>query len=233
MRKSRILALAILVASGGNTFAADMPLPPIPPVVQRAPIEESLSGWYLRGDLGYRFMMSGSVSSLIAPNPTNNRIEDAFAVGLGAGYKWSWFRSDITFDYALPVTYRGDTPGFSPDFSSKVQSATALANIYFDLGTWYGMTPYVGGGVGGAYVRSTEFVSSSLPTAAVTGERWNLAWAAMGGFAYCFSPNFLVDIGYRYLDQGQATTGLTSAGDQLTVKNLTSHEVRAGFRWAM
>lgn len=235
MRKIEWLAIAVLTTSGGTAFAADMPqrLPPPPPIVQAAPVVETNSGWYLRGDFGYRFSDVGSVTSAIAPNPTNNRIEDAFAIGLGAGYKWSWFRTDLTLDYAFPVKYYGDTPGFSPDFSAKVQTTTGLANVYFDLGTWYGITPYIGGGVGGAYVRATDFVSASLPTAAVTSERWNFAWAGMAGFAYCFTSNFLVDIGYRYLDQGQIVTGVTTAGDSLTMKNLTSHEVRAGVRWAL
>jgi opacity protein-like surface antigen len=55
----------------------------------------------------------------------------------------------------------------------------------------------------------------------------------MAGISYCFTQNLIVDIGYRYLDQGQVKTGLTGAGDQLTLKDLTAHEIRAGFRWAM
>jgi opacity protein-like surface antigen len=233
MRRIHLAAIGSLLMSG-SALAADLPprLPPAPPVVQ-APIEPVSSGWYFRGDFGYRFNQPGSVTSAIAPNPTNNRIDDAFAIGLGAGYKWSWFRTDLTFDYAFPVTYRGDTPGFAPDFSAKIQSVTGLANFYVDMGTWSGMTPYIGAGLGGAYVRTTGFVSASAPAVEVSGDRWNFAWAAMAGIAYCFTQNFMVDVGYRYLDQGQATTGLTALGDQLTVKNLTSHEIRAGVRWSL
>lgn len=233
MRRIDLVAIGSLLMSG-SALAADLPprLPPLPPVVQAAP-EPVSSGWYFRGDFGYRFNEAGSVASSIAPNPTNNRINDAFAIGLGAGYKWSWFRTDLTFDYAFPVSYRGDTPGFSPDFSAKIQSVTGLANFYADLGTWSGLTPYIGAGLGGSYMRTTSFASASAPAAEVTGDRWNFAWAAMAGIAYCFTQNFLVDVGYRYLDQGQATTGLTALGDQLNMKNITSHEVRAGVRWAL
>jgi opacity protein-like surface antigen len=233
MRRIELVAIGSLVMSG-TALAADLPprLPPLPPVVQAAP-EPVSSGWYFRGDAGYRFNGAGSVSSAIAPDPTNNRINDAFAIGMGAGYKWSWFRTDLTIDYAFSANYRGDTPGFSPDFSAKIQSATGLANFYVDLGTWSGLTPYIGGGLGGAYVRTSAFSSASLPTLEVSSDRWNFAWAAMAGIAYCFTQNFLVDVGYRYLDQGHVSTGMTTLGDQLTLKNLTAHEVRAGVRWSL
>jgi len=238
MGKMKIVAIAtvsaLLPAAAAN--AADLPprLPPLPPIVQKAPIiEEMPSGWYLRGDFGYRFNMPGTVTSAIAPDPTGNRIDDAFALGLGVGYKWSWFRSDLTFDYAFSSSYSGNTPGFTPDFTAKIQSVTGLANVYADLGTWSGITPYIGGGFGGAYLRASDFVSASVPVAGVSSDRWNFAWAAMGGFSYSITQNLLFDLGYRYLDQGKAVTGLSSAGDQLTIKNLTSHELRAGVRWAM
>jgi opacity protein-like surface antigen len=232
MRKIDLIVLGSLLMPG-SALAADLPprLPP-PPIVT-APVEPVSSGWYFRGDFGYRFNKIGTVSSAIAPDPTNNRFNDAFALGLGAGYKWSWFRTDLTFDYAFPASYSGDTPGFSPDFTAKVQSSTVLANVYFDLGTWGGFTPYLGGGLGGAYLRTTNFASASLPTAEVSSDRWNFAWAAMAGVSYCFTQNLLLDIGYRYLDQGKISTGITTAGDQLSFGNLTSHEIRAGVRWAL
>jgi len=230
--KLSFAAIASVLVSGTASFAADMPMNLPPPPVVTAPVE-TLSGWYVRGDIGYRFQDTGSVTSAIAPNPTNNRIDDAFAIGVGVGYKWSWFRTDITADYGFSSKYSGDTAGFTPDFTAKVQTTTVLANGYFDLGTWYGFTPYVGAGVGGAYVQTSDFLSASAPAAAVSSDRWNFAWAAMAGVSYCFTPNLILDIGYRYLDQGQVKTGLTSLGDQLTFKDLTAQEIRAGFRWAM
>jgi opacity protein-like surface antigen len=233
MSKSRIAAAAIaaMLMPGSAALAADMPMGlPTPPVI--AP-DADLFGWYLRGDLGYRLQSAGSVASAGAVS-TNNRIDDAFAVGLGIGYKWwSWFRIDLTADYAFAGDYKGDTLAAAPDFTAKVRSTTLLANAYVDLGTWSGFTPYLGAGVGGAYVETTDFGSASLPASTVSSSRWNVAWAAMAGFSYAFSQNLLVDIGYRYLNQGQVKTGITGPGDQLTFKDLTAHEIRAGFRWAM
>jgi opacity protein-like surface antigen len=232
MSKSCLSAIAMaLVAVPKLACAADMPMRlPDPPVVMADALS---SGWYVRGDFGYRFQQTGSVTSA-GLTPANNRIDDAFAVGLGVGYKWwSWFRTDLTADYAFASDYRADSSGATPDFTAKVRTTTALANAYVDLGTWYGFTPYLGVGVGGAYVETSDFTSAAAPAAAVSSSRWNIAWAAMAGFSYAFTQNLLVDIGYRYLDQGQVKTGLTGLGDQLTFKDLAAHEIRAGFRWAM
>ena len=60
-----------------------------------------------------------------------------------------WFDSD--FD--------GSTSGIcggvvcaSTDHSSY-SAWLLLANAYADIGTWYGFTPYVGAGIGGAHVQ--------------------------------------------------------------------------------
>lgn len=214
--------------------AADLP-PPLPPAPQlvRAPIEEVASGWYLRGDVGYRFNQIGAVTTITPPNPTGNTLNDPVFLGLGAGYKSAWLRTDLTLDYAFKSNFRGNTPGFTPDYTMKVEVFTALANAYLDLGSWYGFTPYVGAGVGGAYVMTSNFASASLPATSTDGNRWNLAWAGMAGISYCFTPNLLFDIGYRYLDVGRVTSGVDSLGNQLSIKDLSSHEVRAGLRWQL
>jgi len=41
-----------------------------------------------------------------------------------------------------------------PQFSTKIDAVSALANVYLDLGTWAGFTPYIGGGGGMSYLRS-------------------------------------------------------------------------------
>lgn len=239
MKKIRkwAFASAAVIASSQCAFAADLPprLPP-PPIVQAAPIVEIASGWYLRGDLAYRFNVAGSADSALLPDPVNNRIDDTFAIGLGAGYKWNWLRTDVTFDYGFVSNYKGDSAAFTPDYTAKIQTATALANLYFDLGTWWGFTPYIGGGAGAAYVRMTDFASASFPGFSADSNRWNFAWAAMAGFSYCFTPNLLVDIGYRYLDQGEVLSAVLAPApndQQVRVKNLTAHEIRAGIRWAL
>jgi opacity protein-like surface antigen len=100
-----------------------------------------------------------------------------FSGGVGVGYRWNnYLRFDATWDYrtgpggpsqstvVCPYALTGLTSQVPPNpligylyntSNTCVGSAnlnqhdnTVLGNAYFDLGTYYGFTPYVGGGLG-------------------------------------------------------------------------------------
>lgn len=231
---SRLKALAICLAAiapFGVARAADVPMS-LPPLVQRAPVfvEEYQSGWYLRGDLGYRMNDLDGVSAVIGVVPSGNSIDDRFTVGGGAGYKSGWFRMDATVDWAPRASYAALTP----DYRFKVETTTFLANLYLDLGTWYGITPYIGAGAGLSWNRTSDYFSNALLMPNLENQKeitWDFAWAAMGGLTYNLSPNLLVDLSYRYLNLGDAMTPIASNNNQLTVKEMTAQEFRVGLRY--
>jgi opacity protein-like surface antigen len=186
----------------------------------------------------------------------------------------SWLRADLIGDFNKPVvstsssgggavpcvtavnyptsTTTGaivDNPtyangGCTGAYSAKLSSYDVLANIYVDLGKWYGITPYVGAGIGmgfGHYATSSAFTMANGNPYQVTysdayfntsfyqnfnrqssGTYYNFAWALMGGFAIDVFSHTKLDIGYRYRDLG-SVPGLSG--------NLTSQEVRAGVRY--
>ena len=58
------------------------------------------------------------------------------------------------------------------------------------------------------------------------------------GLAYKVTPNFTVELAYRYLDMGDGLTGDLRAFDgtnginnPMTFKNITSHDLKLGVRW--
>ena len=73
-----VAAAAVLVVASGAR-AADYP-PPLPPIVQKAPmvVEEFVSGWYLRGDLGYRLNSVGAATPNFGAVPTGSTIDNSF-----------------------------------------------------------------------------------------------------------------------------------------------------------
>ncbi|MBI4274534.1 MAG: porin family protein [Rhizobiales bacterium] len=228
-----VFAAALTTTLATNGQAADAPsMAPLPPIIQAppSPVIEFTSGWYLRGDIGYRFNNLGTVTALIGPNPTNNTIDDGILLGVGGGYKSGWFRADVTLDHGGQITYEG-TRSLPNDYKAKVDSYTVLFNVYFDLGTWSGFTPYIGGGIGGSFLRGRDFarVNTTIPRDGF--ERWNLGWAWMAGVSSAISPSVVIDVGYRYIDLGDATTNFDSTNNQLFLNNLTAHEVRIGARY--
>jgi opacity protein-like surface antigen len=200
-------ALAVAAATSlsipsGIATAADAP----PPIVQAPPVPwvELGSDWYLRGDFNYRMF---DVSGASGP-------EDAAGLGIGVGYNFSsWLRGDLTLDYQFGSRFSvNDSPLVA---GAKLWSSALFANGYIDLGTWYGVTPYVGAGVGTAY----NYLADE--------GRWNFAYALMLGAAYNLSTNLSVDFGYRYADLGSAIALNGSLVD------VTAHEFRVGFRYKL
>ncbi|KAB2885622.1 MAG: porin family protein [Pseudorhodoplanes sp.] len=233
---SRSLGLglsAMIVVAAGAARAADAP-PLLPPAVIERPgtfVEEFRSGWYLRGDIGYRLNQVDGVEAKRTPYPFGGDYENNFSFGGGGGYKSGWFRFDVTGDWSPSTLYRASTSAAVNDYQTKIETFTALGNLYLDLGTWGGFTPYIGGGLGAALLRTTDYVGISYPIANYEkASRWNFAWALTGGFSFNLAPNLLLDASYRWLDLGDATTTLSNA-NQLTIKDITAHEFRVGLRY--
>jgi opacity protein-like surface antigen len=234
-----LLGLASAAALGAAAHAADMPDNWNPgPYVRPVPHSfELVSGWYLRGDAGYRL---NHVSSFEAPAATitNVKYTDSLGLTFGAGYKYQWFRSDLTIDYGTKVgASASSTSGASqPQFTMKVETLTALANLYMDLGTWWGFTPYLGGGAGVSYLKARHYNdTSSVINQAVTNDGTTFSWAAMAGVSYQVNTRFIVDLGYRHLSLGDiaSSTGSNSPSDRTRWQGLSTDEVRLGVRFLL
>ena len=91
--------------------AADAPEPfftPAQPVV----VQEFASGWYIRGDIGYRMNSVGGASTFFSDPMTSTSIDDTAVFGFGGGYKAGWFRADLTVTFVAhkPGLLRGAGP---------------------------------------------------------------------------------------------------------------------------
>ena len=144
-------------------------------------------------------------------------------------------------------------PGQAFDVYTGDHSAIVLlANAYVDLGTWWCLTPFVGGGVGAAYhrisnlqdigINSNGLGASAFGYAPADHTQWNLAWALHAGVAYTVSQNFKMQLAYRYLNMGSVDTaevlcGATGCGTGAgprafyTLKDFTSQDIMLGMRW--
>ena len=147
----------------------------------------------------------------------------------------------MTYDRGTPtrVSITTSLPLNQPQMGAKIRPETVLANAYFDLGSWWGLTPYVGAGAGVARLTTSNFTDSAFSPLIdwQRGKIHNFAWAAMGGVAYQISSRWMIDVGYRYISLGDAvSTDMTvSTNGALTpyFKNITAHETRIGFRFLL
>jgi len=253
--KSFIAAGAAIFLSSA-AFAADMAIAPPP---YAAPVVEDFGGWYLRGDIGFSNQrvdrLNNALDATVTSSVQTNNFNTAGIFGLGVGYRFNnWFRADVTGEY------RGNSQFFGKDvntFPGGVGTDTyhgtksewvVLGNAYVDLGTWWCVTPFIGAGVGGARVSIANFTDAGItniggvtsPSLAFgdSASKWNLAWAVHAGLAYRVTPNFTVELAYRYLDMGDGLTGdlrtfdgTNNINNPTTYKNITSHDLKLGVRW--
>ena len=196
--------------------------------------------------------------------------------GIGVGYIWArnW-RSDVTLDrrstteYKMRGTYQYqqnvvNIPG-PPDYSpvpnvvvngvtsdnTDLKSGVLLFNTYYDWANHSAFTPYIGLGIGLAYVdmqrqhtTSETECDVSVPAAPACTNRagWSgstseakILWAgsAQVGFSYAFTDVTSLDINYRFLYIPSANIDATVNGYQsrITTSEIAEHQLRAGLRW--
>ena len=260
--KSVVAAGAVSLLSQA-AFAADLAIAPSP-MYAPPPVEE-FGGWYLRGDIG---MTNQQLKKLDNPGDPNTALFTSTGLGfdsatlfdLGVGYQFNnWFRADVIGQWRgranfhgsqfAPVGVFGATFTEANNYSGSKSEAVVMANAYFDLGTWWYVTPYVGAGIGGSYNRISGFrddgviinggVLSNSVTYAGDAGKWNFAWALHAGLGYRVTPNVTLELGYSYMNLGDAVTGTTNSFDGVTVvngsgfvmKDITSHDLKLGVRW--
>lgn len=166
--------------------------------------------------------------------------EVVFAVGAVAGYNWKNLplRTDLEYMYRTALNY-SPNPSFTNaavpvKSDSDLNSHSVMANLYWDIGTWNKITPFVGGGMGVA-INTTDTDGTILATGVkknYTQTDAEFTWAAGAGLNYAIMPNWLMDLSYRYVDLGNAGFGdpaPTEAG--ITSKDVTTHELLVGLRY--
>jgi opacity protein-like surface antigen len=250
-----------------------------PPVVvdqapEYVPVEVG-SGWYLRGDIGYAvandvgrytyrtFDGADYGHASFDSNELNNNV----TIGGGFGYRFTdWVRSDFTVDgfredfsgstsSASPCSIIADTGCRSKD-TAEMSAISVMVNGYVDLGTYVGITPYAGAGVGYSYVSWSDLSSkyycvdglATCPDDTFDGSStnggqndWRFTYALMLGAAYDITKNWKIDLGYKYrhIDGGDmfkwdsASAALGATGNQGSDGDLSQQEIKIGLRYEL
>lgn len=132
-------------------------------------------------------------------------------------YNQSSMAQDSRFAGGLPDTVRGD----------QIYRSYML-NGYFDIPTCTPVRPYVGAGIGVASVKNRlEFVD----VGSVTKQKdTSFAWQLSAGLGYSITPHWLLDVGYRYLDNGNSEW-VVNKGKQEIKFDSVEHQMTAGVRY--
>ena len=258
--KNYALAGILAVAASTTAHAADLLPPPPPAPYAPAPVEVG-GGWYLRGDIGMTNQEVDRLSFVPQSEAVLRGIgDDKFEtihsdfdssplVGIGVGYQFNnWIRADVTGEYRGKATFHGlersvDRTGVN-EYSATKSEWVGLVNAYIDLGTWHGLTPFIGAGVGFTRTTIDNFRDIGVADNALAFARdhaeTDLAWALHAGVAYDVTQNFKVEVAYRYLNLGDGKTSTLHRYDAsgspclaVKFKDLESHDLKIGMRWLL
>jgi opacity protein-like surface antigen len=179
---------------------------------------------------------AGVASGFLSPSATqafnNSTLSPSGMIDVGAGYQFNpWFRVDGTFEYrggaGLQSLYTLTDPAspyfggplqYADFYRANVSSFIGLLNGYANLGNWYGISPFIGAGLGLADNNVSGFTDQGFGYADYTslgpaggyfsnGSKTSFAWALMAGLDFNISPNLKLEFGYRYLNYGSIATG--------------------------
>ncbi len=274
MRLRRIVstsAIGLAIALGaqcGIAAAADIIEPPVyeAPEVVPAPV----GGWYLRGDIGMssQQLHGGLSNALFADTDAfdfldSGTFSSAPTFRAGIGYQFNpWFRADATVEYRGKANFSaldryscaGPVPGCadadpttfdgSNQYTANKREWVIMGNAYVDLGSWRGITPYVGAGIGASQNTISSFQDINTPNLGVaygnSASEWNLAWALHAGLGIQVNDRLTLDLGYSYLHLGDAHsgdlityTGTNTVNNPMVFNDLTSHDFKFGLRYAL
>ena len=265
MGSSKVYAtLAGFLAVAASTMtarAADL-LPP-PPMPEPFEVASVGGGWYLRGDVGVSHYDGDKFRNAQVPTAVfsgENFGSGGFA-GAGVGYQFNnWFRADVTGEYRFStgISVRDRDSFFDAAgngitsyerLKGDYSSTLVMLNGYVDLGTWYGVTPFIGAGVGWGHHWLSGFDTSTVNVYAnpaigsgVSGgtvrdaQKDNFAWALHAGIGYDVTQNVKLEVAYRYLNFGDVRTGQIdcfcgAVFQGQRVRDLQAHDIKIGMRW--
>ncbi|MES0208817.1 porin family protein [Mesorhizobium sp. M0028] len=201
------------------------------------------SGWYLRGDVSYLVQKSFKDEDFAFTPASFDEKEDPIFASIGFGYHFNdYLRADLNVGYLpgnkIDVGYNDGTTVASATL--KNYAFSGILNGYVDLGTYVGITPYLGAGIG--VVQSKRRLSASYFTDNANPAddfvlrdnktQYSFAYTLNAGLAYQVSKNVSVDLGYQYFSAPDAEYVTAESLTSFPIrKGINNHQVKVGLRY--
>jgi OmpA-OmpF porin, OOP family len=187
------------------------------------------TGVYLEGYGGYSFPDPVDVSD--ADLDGEVELEEAFLFGGALGYRFPWARIEANVSYRENGVDAVEVEGEPFGGDGETTALVGLINAYLDLDFGLPVHPYVGGGVGAAYLSLDTDDGSPLE---IDDEAGAFAWNLIAGVGYDVTESISLSASYRYLrlagtDFSADVVGI-DIGD-VEVDDVTLHEVLLGLRY--
>ncbi len=179
----------------------------------------------------------------------NLEIDPAAALGGAIGYRWSnlriegfgaWRHHDVDVFEAIQLVTVNEGTGatvtindldrFRGRVSGDTTTIVGMINGIVDIDFALPVVPFVGAGLGAAYVTLNDVSGSvgNVPFELTDDSDMVLAYQALGGVAYPITDQIIVELEYRFLTMTDPEF-TDSLGASIDVEN-DSHNIEVGFR---
>ena len=213
-------------------------------------------GWYLTPKLGVSYFTGDNHVKFDSGigDISKRGHSTRFAGALAIGYDFSDYGAPIRteLEYTTRSSYRTESDRVYPGIvdvpvksQNKVKIQTLMFNAFLDFETDTSFTPYIGAGLGVAFIKGENTVSSpynihrisydggvswtNVNTISTSESERKFAWDLTAGGAWDLTDNLALDLGYRYFNFGKVKTG--DYLDAQTSSGQTAlHEVMLGLR---
>ena len=176
---------------------------------------------YVSGKISYDFnKVNMKEAETTAPELSREKAnKNLFGTHVAYGVQAGYVRGELELNNSRDIKRNYFEGGSVSHF--RLYKHSVMANAYFDYLTCTPWTPYVGAGIGSAYLKA-DYGNTAKSV-------YNLAWQVMAGVAYDINSHWTVDAGYRYADLGRIRQNF---GDG-NVAKLTArdHEIMLGVRY--
>ncbi len=180
--------------------------------------------WYAAFNVGATWNSSLSLSGLGSIRLDNPGLNLSGALGRYLD-DIRVFRLEAEYIYNRSEIENFSGAAASGDFSNS----SFMFNAYYDIRTGTPWTPYLGGGLGAAFLTLEDFVSGAL--AIDDSDNLAFAWQFKAGVTYQLSPTWTANVGYRLYGTDNVTFTTSTGASAGTSGGALTQSAEVGFRF--
>lgn len=190
---------------------------------------DPVPGWYVGGGVGANFAHNSK-----AHNPSGDRtIEyDPGLTYLGnVGYGWrNGLRLEGEAMHSRSNVVRMLSSPSNSSYDGHLDNTDLFANVFYDISTGTRLTPYIGAGVGAAFVQADN-IGVFSNNGFIDGWQTELAYQGIAGVAAKLDKNWALTADYRYIRSTEPSFKNTLDATHSRTEN-ASHNIIFGIRYA-
>ncbi|WP_223923057.1 outer membrane protein [Geobacter sp. AOG2] len=161
--------------------------------------------------------------------------DTGYSVSGAVGYAFdNNLRTELEVAYRHADTNALKMGGDSVHYLSDITSVSVLTNLFYDVKLPHGVTPYLGGGLGVAFMDTKQdnlYIVDNRNTSNLNAGTSDtvLAYQLGCGIAYAVTPRISLDAGYRYFATDDVAVNTYSAGKQEFATHIGQMAIRYRF----